>query len=86
MDGHEHEDVVDYLNRIFLPAIAQFEAQMARHEGPELKKIMPELQEGQHRIIIQYHDESAVSRQTMRHKIFGCKKGSSHFEKRARAS
>ena len=30
---------------------------MAKHEGPELKKTMPEIQEGQHRIIIQYHDE-----------------------------
>ena len=31
---------------------------MAQHAGPELKKIMPEPIEGQHRIIIQYHDES----------------------------
>jgi len=31
---------------------------MAQHAGPELKKIMPEPIEGQHRIIIQYHDKS----------------------------
>ena len=48
MDGHEHEDVVDYQNRVFLPAMAQFEAQMEKHKGPKLKKIMPEIQEGQH--------------------------------------
>jgi hypothetical protein len=30
---------------------------MAKLEGPELKKIMPELEEGTQRIIIQYHDE-----------------------------
>ena len=57
MDGHERDDVVEYRNKVFLPAIARFEAHMAKHEGPELKKIMPEIQEGQHRIIIQYHDE-----------------------------
>jgi len=55
--------------------MAQFKAQMARHESPELKKIIPELQV-----------MNAVSKQMMRHEIFGCKKGSSHFEKRARAS
>ena len=48
MDGHECEDVMDYQNGIFLPEIAQLKAWMARHKGPELKKIMPELQEGQH--------------------------------------
>ncbi len=57
MDGHEHADVVEYQNNVFLLAIAQFEALVAKHEGPELKKIMPEIQEGQRRIIIQYHDE-----------------------------
>jgi hypothetical protein len=57
MDGHEHNDVVEYRNKVFLPAIAQFEARMAKHEGPDLEKVMPELQEGQRRIIIQYHDE-----------------------------
>jgi len=57
MDGHKHDDVVEYQNRVFLLAIAQFEAQMAKHEGPELKKIMLELQERQRQIIIQYHNE-----------------------------
>ena len=57
MDGHECADVVEYQNKVFLPAIARFEACMAKHEGPELKKNMPEIQEGQHCIIIQYHDE-----------------------------
>ena len=57
MDGHERDDVVEYQNKVFLPAITQFEAHMAKHEGPEFKKIMPEIQEGQCCIIIQYHDE-----------------------------
>ena len=41
----------------FLPAIAQFEKLMAKYEGPELKKIMPDIKEGQKQIIVQYHDE-----------------------------
>jgi hypothetical protein len=57
MDGHERSDVVEYRNKVFLPAIAQFEPFMAKHEGQELKKVMPEVPEGQQRIIIQYHDE-----------------------------
>ena len=57
MDGHERADVVEYRNKVFLPAIAKFERRMAQHAGPELKKIMPEPIEGQHRIIIQYHDK-----------------------------
>ena len=58
MDGHECVDVVEYRNKVFLLAIANFERQMAQHAGPELKKIMPEPIKGQHHIIIQYHDES----------------------------
>ncbi|KAF8237448.1 hypothetical protein L208DRAFT_1389270 [Tricholoma matsutake] len=38
MDGHERNDVVEYQNK--------FEALMARHKGPELKKIMPEIHKG----------------------------------------
>jgi hypothetical protein len=37
MDGHEHEDVVKYRQEIFLPAMREFEARMAKFEGPELK-------------------------------------------------
>lgn len=37
MNGHKHEDVVEYRNKVFLPAIARFESRMAKHEGPELK-------------------------------------------------
>ena len=33
MDGHECNDIVEYWNKVFLPAIVQFEALMARHEG-----------------------------------------------------
>ena len=51
MDGHERSDVVEYRNNVFLPAIARFETLMAKHEGQELKKVMPEVPEGQQRII-----------------------------------
>ena len=50
-------DVMEYQNKVFLPAIIWFEALMARHKGPELKKIMPEIHEGQHQVIIQHHDK-----------------------------
>ena len=41
MDGHEHDDVVDYQNKVFLPAITQFESHMAKlvlNEETSLKK------------------------------------------------
>ncbi len=57
MDGHEREDVVDYRKNVFLPAVTEFEKRMSRFEGPEMKRINPELEEGQPRIIALYHDE-----------------------------
>jgi hypothetical protein len=66
MAGHEREDVVDYWNKVFLPALKGFEKLVAKYERfdldkegkeSEIRKIMPELEEGQRRIIIQYHDE-----------------------------
>ena len=47
MDGHECEDVVKYWNKVFLPVIAQYVSCMVKHGGPELKKIILELQEGE---------------------------------------
>ena len=62
MDGHEREDVVEYCNKIFLPKLAEYEKLMVEHILDEatgnLTKIMPELEEGQLRIIAQFHDES----------------------------
>ena len=66
MDGHERQDVVDYRNKVFLPALKEFEKRMAKYERfdldlegreSDIRKIMPDLEEGQQRIIIQYHDE-----------------------------
>jgi len=66
MDGHEREDVVDYRNKVFLPALKEFEKRVAKYERfdldpegkeSEIRKVMPELEDGQRRIIIQYHDE-----------------------------
>ena len=47
IDGHERDDVVDYWNNIFLPALKYFEKQMSKFEGPEMKRIDPELEEDQ---------------------------------------
>jgi len=61
MDGHEREDVVEYRTKIFLPKLAEYENLMAKHilnEDGTFIKIMPELEEGQRRIIAEYHDES----------------------------
>ena len=57
MDGHERQDVVDYWNKVFLPAIKEFEKRMSKFEGPEMKRIDPELEEGQQQIIAFYHDK-----------------------------
>ena len=57
MDGHERDDVVKYRNEVFLPAMARYEAQMVRYEGPEMKRIEPVLQPGEKRIIPLFHDE-----------------------------
>ena len=51
MDGHEHEDVVKYCQEVFLPAMAKFEEQMAKFEGPELTKVPPTLKAGEKEII-----------------------------------
>jgi hypothetical protein len=37
MDGHEHEDVINYWNDIFLPTMAKFKSHMAHYEGEDLK-------------------------------------------------
>ena len=57
MDGHEREDVVKYRNEIFLPAMARFEACMARFEGSDLKRVNPVLEDGWKRMIALFHDE-----------------------------
>ena len=57
MDGHEREDVVKYRNEIFLPAMARFEARMARFEGSDLKQVNPALEDGWKRMIALFHDE-----------------------------
>ncbi len=58
MDGHERADVVDYRQKIFLPAMEEFGWRMALYEGPELKCIPPTLAPGEREIIPNFHDES----------------------------
>ena len=36
MDGHEREDVVEYWNKVFLPALKEFEKCMTKHERFDL--------------------------------------------------
>ena len=62
MDRHDRADVVEYQNQTFLPKLTNYEAWVATYEqksdnDPELIKIMPNLKQGERRIIIQYHDE-----------------------------
>ena len=58
MDGHERDDVVKYRQEVFLPAIAKYEARMNRYEGPDLKKVEPNLKPGEKRVVGVWHDES----------------------------
>ena len=57
MDGHEREDVVKYRQEVFLPAIKEFEARMAKFEGAELKRVSPTLKDGEKEVIMYFHDE-----------------------------
>ena len=54
MDEHECEDVVKYRNKVFLPAMACYEARMVHFEGLEMKWVKPVLQLGEKRIIPQF--------------------------------
>jgi hypothetical protein len=58
MDGHEWPDVVEYHEKVFLPAMAKYECQMAHYKGPDLICISPALQPGEKEIIAEFHDES----------------------------
>ena len=50
-----------YYNKIFLPAMIRFEAQMTHFERPEQRKVPLILKEGKKEIIIQFHDESCLT-------------------------
>ena len=58
MDGHERADVVDYRQNHFLPTMAEFERRMARYEGPELRRVAPNLAPGEREVVPNFHDES----------------------------
>ncbi|KAJ7231192.1 hypothetical protein C8J57DRAFT_1251284 [Mycena rebaudengoi] len=57
MDGHEHPDVVDSRNNVFLPTTAKYEELMTKYEGPALEQVPPKLKEGEKEIIALFHDE-----------------------------
>ncbi|KIJ56331.1 hypothetical protein M422DRAFT_239552, partial [Sphaerobolus stellatus SS14] len=58
MDGHERKDVINYRQMVYLPKIAEYQNQMAKYKGPELKKIEPNLKDGEKEIIAVFQDES----------------------------
>lgn len=58
MDGHERKDVVKYRQLVYLPKIAEYQNRMAKYEGPDLKKIEPNLKDGEKEIIAVFQDES----------------------------
>lgn len=58
MDGHERADVVEYREKVFLPKMKEFERRMAKYEGPELKRIEPNLLPGELELIAEFQDES----------------------------
>lgn len=58
MDGHEWSDVVEYREKVFLPKMKEFERRMAWYEGPELKRIEPNLLPGEKELIAEFQDET----------------------------
>lgn len=58
MDGHEREDVICYRKKIYLPRMKEYERHMAKYEGPELKRVEPQLEPGEREIIAEWQDES----------------------------
>jgi hypothetical protein len=58
MDGHEHKDVVEYCKKVFLPKMKEFEGRMARYEGPDLKRVDPNLLPGERELIAEFQDET----------------------------
>ena len=58
MDGHEHENVVEYHNSIFLPRMQECEQCMACYEGPDLIHIEPILAVGEKELIAEFQGKT----------------------------
>lgn len=61
MDGHERQDAVEYQQNSFLPWMQEFEAQMAKFEGPEMERVAPDLKPGETEIIPLFQDETCFT-------------------------
>lgn len=61
MDGHERADVVEYREKVFLPKMKEFERRMARYEGPDLKRVEPDLRPGEKELIAEFQDKSCCA-------------------------
>ncbi|KAH9910170.1 uncharacterized protein B0H18DRAFT_832688, partial [Fomitopsis serialis] len=57
VDGHEREDVVEYRNNIFIPAIIDMEGRLRRWTEDGVGEVIDRPFSGRH-IVIWYHDES----------------------------
>ncbi|KDQ33601.1 hypothetical protein PLEOSDRAFT_164326 [Pleurotus ostreatus PC15] len=60
MDGHERDDVKEYRDKVFLPAMAKFEARMTKYklENGQLIAVPPVLAPGEKELIVLFQDES----------------------------
>jgi hypothetical protein len=58
-DGHNRPDVTEYRDKVFLPIMAEYEKRMTDYAGDDMETvILPELNEGEKRIVLITHDES----------------------------
>ncbi|KAF8155272.1 hypothetical protein BJ912DRAFT_453668 [Pholiota molesta] len=56
VDGHEREDVVDYRQNVFLPAMARLRARQTTYSSKDGPPVMPPIEI--RRVVVWYHDES----------------------------
>ena len=56
VDGHERADIVAFRNRVFLPAMEEFQDRMIKWNSKDGEQDEP--REGVRRVVVWYHDES----------------------------
>jgi len=68
-DGHEHSDVQDYRQNVFLPRMAAYKARLVEWDD-NLQPIMQELGEGVKPLVFITHDESTFNSNDGRKRIW----------------
>ena len=66
VDGHDHADVVEYCNKVFLPKMHEYECRMTHYDGKELTPQPPQLELGEKQIITLWHDEALCMQMSSR--------------------